>query len=107
MYVRACVSLALEAYFVNIPSTFMDSVPKSTAMALPSASSLAQNMFLSYSANFAMRSANATPIGSGYHWTLQQFRFPLGGKLLEGATSTVQFDGPFPGLPEPDLQNRR
>ena len=68
-----------EAYFVNIPSSFMDTAPKPTADAGPSASATALNAFLSYSANFAF-AGNSTPVGSGYHWVLQQFRFALGGK---------------------------
>ena len=68
-----------EAYFVNIPSSFMDATPKPTKDAGPSASATAINAFLSYSANFAFK-GNSTPPGSGYHWVLQQFRFTLGSK---------------------------
>lgn len=70
-----------EAYFVNIPSSFMDTATASTTGAGPSASSTAINAFLSYSANFAFK-GNSTPIGSGYHWALQQFRFTLGSKYV-------------------------
>ena len=72
-----------EAYFVNIPSSFMDAAPKSTAGAGPSSSSMAINAFLSYSANFAYHTNQAIPPGSGYHWTLQQFRFTLGTKYSQ------------------------
>jgi hypothetical protein len=71
-----------EAYFVNIPSTFMDTAPKSTTGVGPSASLTAMNAFLSYSANFAFR-GNSTPPGSDYHWSLQQFRFTLGSKYSD------------------------
>ena len=70
-----------EAYFVNIPSSFMDASLKPTSQAQPSESELALNAFLSYSANFAFK-GNSTPVGSGYHWSLQQFRFSLGDKYI-------------------------
>ena len=73
-----------EAYFVNIPSSFMDRTPKLTVGAGPSASVTAFNAFLSYSANFAF-AGNSTPAGSGYHWVLQQFRFALGGRYAGGS----------------------
>ncbi|CAE7243274.1 unnamed protein product [Symbiodinium sp. CCMP2592] len=61
-----------EAYFVNIPSKF---VAKSTGL------DGSLRLFLSYSANFAYRSQPA-PVGSGYHWTLQEVELRLGKSQL-------------------------
>ena len=63
-----------QAYFVNIPSKFMDAVPAGAAAA-GKANSL--GMFLSYSANFKFPNSSNPP-GSGYWWSLQQSRFTLG-----------------------------
>jgi len=54
-----------ESYFVNIPSKF---IAKETN---PDGS---LDVYLSYSANFAIGSATPDPPGSGYHWTLQKMR---------------------------------
>ncbi|CAE7286148.1 unnamed protein product [Symbiodinium microadriaticum] len=61
-----------EAYFVSIPSKFL---AKSTA------SDGSLRLFLSYSANFAYHS-QSSPVGSGYHWTLQEVELRLGKSQL-------------------------
>ena len=62
-----------QAYFVNIPSKFIDAAPAGGAAA---GAPRTMGMFLSYSANFAFHDG-ANPPGSGYHWSLQQMRFTL------------------------------
>ena len=62
-----------QAYFVNIPSKFIDDAPAGSAAA---GAQHTIGMFLSYSANFAFHDG-ANPPGSGYHWSLQQMRFTL------------------------------
>ena len=59
-----------EAYFVNYPSKFMAAEVDAEGN---------YHSMLSYSANFAMdrNGTGGVPIGSGYHWSLQQSRMPL------------------------------
>ena len=70
-----------EAYFVNIPSKFVDGGQGGSGAGGKAGT---MGMFLSYSANFAFKHG-ANPPGSGYHWSLQQMRFKLGGRLGSGA----------------------
>ncbi|CAJ1405166.1 unnamed protein product [Effrenium voratum] len=53
-----------EAYFVNIPSKFVGELDQDGSLRL----------FLSYSANFALKPSAPKPAGSGYHWTLQEVK---------------------------------
>eukprot|EP00929_Paragymnodinium_shiwhaense_P100045 TRINITY_DN62068_c0_g1_i1.p1 TRINITY_DN62068_c0_g1~~TRINITY_DN62068_c0_g1_i1.p1 ORF type:complete len:496 (-),score=18.09 TRINITY_DN62068_c0_g1_i1:40-1527(-) len=61
-YITYMKEFGPQAYFVNIPSKFVDSETKDGSLRL----------FLSSSANFAAGNVTANPPGSGYHWTLHE-----------------------------------
>ena len=68
-----------EAYFVHFPSKFLASGIEQAPVIGGNGNNYSAvfNGYLSYSANFAFRHG-AEPVGSGYHWSLQQMRFRLG-----------------------------
>lgn len=80
-YVTYMSAFGPEAYFANFPSKFLATGATSDGY---------YEAFLSYSANFAMRSVPPNPPGSGYHWSLQQTRFRLGKRIAQAASEGQQ-----------------
>ena len=75
-YISYLSEFGPEAYFVNIPSKFATT----QIVRNETSKSSYYGAFLSYSANFAFVQDPPNPPGSGYHWSLQQFRFVLAQK---------------------------
>lgn len=78
-YVNYMSKFGPEAYFVHFPSKFLASDFVTTTASPGDEEAAATGFydaFLMYSANFAFKNGS-TPVGSGYHMSLQRSRFSL------------------------------